>query len=90
MATSWVVRTKFAVGGSAVDLHEDISSSVVMSKRIAAYLEWELTNMSSEIILSNTGNDPQGSQRGHSEGKRSGRYYLQSRGVLSYEKKRWY
>jgi hypothetical protein len=79
-----VVRTKFAVRGSAVDLHEDLSSSVVVSERIAAYLEWGLTNMSSEIILSNTGNDPQGSQRGRSEGKRSGRYYRQSQGVLSY------
>jgi hypothetical protein len=59
MATSWVVRTKFAVRGSAVDLHEDISSSVVVSERIATCLEWGLTNMSSEIILSNTGNDPQ-------------------------------
>jgi hypothetical protein len=90
MVTSWVVRTKFAVRGSAVDLHEDISSSVVVSERIAACLGWGLTNMSSEIILSNTGNDPQSSQRGRSEGKCSGRYYLQSQGILNNEKKRWY
>jgi hypothetical protein len=69
MATSWVVRTEFAVPGSAVDLQEEVRSNVVVSERITAYLEWGLTNMSSEIIVANTGNDPQGFRRGCSEGK---------------------